>query len=100
MPRDFARNLYVTVGFPRDSQTYQALLAEMAETGLALSQVIAVRLADYYRMERVPPPAVPQLAGHEEDARRNEAETAQEHEQQALASRAREAAAAWAFDDE
>lgn len=49
MARDTDRYVYLYVGIPRDSETYQKLLADADETGLSVPKVLAVRIADFYR---------------------------------------------------
>jgi uncharacterized lipoprotein YmbA len=100
MPRDFVRNLYVTVGIPRNSHLYQALIEDMTETGLALSQVLAVRVADYYRYGGIPVQKKQEPLVTEENAPQGAAEPIATQKQQGLEARAREAAAAWAFAEE
>jgi hypothetical protein len=100
MSRDSLRNIYVTLGIPRDSHLYQLLTEEMTETGLTLSQIMVVRLADYYR------PGNNAVRGAQEpfasagDALHREVEPAVRAEQHGLEARAREAAAAWSFEEE
>ncbi|MGB8343649.1 MAG: hypothetical protein WCD86_02135 [Ktedonobacteraceae bacterium] len=98
MPRDASRNLYITIGIPRDSRMYQRLAEEATETGLALSQVIAIRLADYYHVgpDLRSPTSLPseQRAEVEDDA------PVLAHETRDLEARAAQAAAAWAADEE
>jgi hypothetical protein len=100
MPRDFARNLYVTVGIPRESQMYQALCQEMAETGLALSQVIAVRLADYYRSGTLTMRGDQEPLDTANTPLQGQAEPFVTEERTNLEARAREAAIAWAVEEE
>jgi hypothetical protein len=50
MARDRTRNIYFTVGLPRDSQTYQALQADALQTGVSMPQLLAVRITDWYRI--------------------------------------------------
>lgn len=50
MSRDPSRNAYHTVGFPRDSATYQQLIQEAAESNLNVPSLIALRVADWYRL--------------------------------------------------
>lgn len=99
MPRDPNRNVYVTIGIPRESATYDALLADAGETGLTVPQLIATRIADWYRL----------LAGGSVPAGRTPARARQPphptegitSEDRDLSHRAAEAAAAWAtFDEE
>ena len=49
MARDTERNVYIYVGIPRDSETYQELLRDLKETGLTPPKLLAVRIADFYR---------------------------------------------------
>ena len=51
MARDYTKNAYFMVGIPRESATYDALCADAGETGLSLPQLIATRIADWYRLE-------------------------------------------------
>jgi len=52
MARDRAKNAYFTVGIPLDSETLGALRADSEETGVSLPQLLAVRIADWYRFAR------------------------------------------------
>ncbi len=93
MPRDSSRNLYITIGIPRDSDTLRRLLEEVTETGVALSQVVVMRLADYYRQrtgaaasaDTSPPRASPVTPFTDTDD---------------LQARAAQAAVAWTFDED
>jgi hypothetical protein len=49
MARDTERYVYLYVGIPRDSETYQKLLDDVEETGVAAPKLLAVRIADFYR---------------------------------------------------
>jgi hypothetical protein len=100
MSRDSLRNIYVTLGIPRDSQLYQSLLQEMAETGLTLSQIMVVRLADYYRFGGIPKQREQESSTTEGDALSAEDEERMTRERQNMEARAREAAAAWSFEEE
>jgi argininosuccinate lyase len=100
MARDATHNIYVTLGIPRDSHLYQALSEDIAETGLTRSQVMTMRLADYYRFGNVPGRTAHESFAQMVDQRQGEGIHDGAEEQENLASRAREAAAAWAFDDE
>ena len=96
MPRNLNKHVYVTIGLPRDSATYAALLADSNETGLSLAQLIATRIADWYRQGVAgtiastrpgPPEGIQQATASVEEA------SAPAHE---LEQRAAQAAAAWA----
>jgi hypothetical protein len=50
MARDTGRNTYHTVGFPKDSATYQRLVQEAMESNLSIPSLIALRVADWYRL--------------------------------------------------
>ena len=52
MARNRAKNAYYTVGVPLDSDTLRALKADSAETGISIAQILAVRIADWYRVGR------------------------------------------------
>jgi hypothetical protein len=49
MARDRTRNAYFTVGIPLDSETYQAIKADAMEAGISIPQLLAVRIADWYK---------------------------------------------------
>lgn len=49
MPRNREKNAYFTVGIPLESEVYRALKAEAQETGVSIPQLLAVRLADWYK---------------------------------------------------
>ncbi len=49
MARDRAKNAYYTVGIPLDSDTLRRLRADSEETGVSIPQLLAVRVADWYR---------------------------------------------------
>ena len=49
MARDRERNAYFTVGIPLDSETYCLLKADSRENGVSIPQLLAVRVADWYR---------------------------------------------------
>jgi hypothetical protein len=101
MPRNPTKHVYVTIGLPRDSATYAALLADSNETGLSIAQLIATRIADWYRQgvagtmtSTRPGP----LEGHQQATASVEEAPASARE---LEQRAAQAAAAWAsFDEE
>ncbi len=93
MPRDSSRNLYITFGLPRDSDTLRRLLEEATETGVALSQVVVMRLADYYR-QRTSAPASADTSPPRASPVTPFTDT---HDLQA---RAAQAAAAWTLLDE
>ncbi len=105
MPRDRSKNVYVTIGIARASATYAALLADCHETGLTLAQLIATRLADWYRQGMAgtatgtgTPLRPSQFVGSQQPAGGSEEANASAHE---LQQRAAQAAAAWAtFDEE
>jgi hypothetical protein len=101
MPRDPNKNVYVTIGIPRDSATYAALLADCNETGLSIAQLIATRIADWYRQGVAGTGTTmrqSQLVGNQQST-----STLEEGNTPALElqQRAAQAAAAWAtFDEE
>ena len=98
MPRDRSKNVYVTIGIPRDSATYAALLADSAETGLSPAQVIATRIADWYRQSSgsMREAACQTASSHQVSSSVNEVDTATLDLQQ----RAAQAVAAWTSIDE
>src|SRR5436305_4581595 len=49
MPRDREKDAYFTVGIPLGSEVYRSLKADAQETGVSIPQLLAVRLADWYR---------------------------------------------------
>ncbi len=49
MARDRSKNAYFTVSLPRDSETLCALRSDAEETGVSIPQLLAVRIADWYR---------------------------------------------------
>ncbi len=52
MARDRAKYAYYTVGIPLDSDTLRRLRADSEETGVSISQLLVVRVADWYRFTR------------------------------------------------
>jgi hypothetical protein len=50
MPRDREKNAYYTVGIPLDSETYRSLKTDSEETGVSIPQLLAVRIADWYKL--------------------------------------------------
>ncbi|MGH2478030.1 MAG: hypothetical protein ACRDHW_00015 [Ktedonobacteraceae bacterium] len=50
MARDPDRNAYHTVGLPKDSVAYQRLLQDAAESNISIPSLIALRVADWYRL--------------------------------------------------
>lgn len=50
MARDTDRNAYHTVGIPKDSVAYQRLVQEAAESNISIPSLIALRVADWYRL--------------------------------------------------
>lgn len=50
MARDTDRNAYHTVGIPRDSAAYQRLMQEATESNISVPSLIALRVADWYRL--------------------------------------------------
>ena len=96
MPRDPSRNVYVTIGIPRDSATYDALVADSAETGLTLAQLIATRIADWYRLGAGAPPIRTATRADQAATDPPVAVSAD----RGLQARAAQAAAAWAADEE
>ena len=50
MARDTGHNAYHTVGFPKDSATYQRLVQEATESNLSIPSLVALRVADWYRL--------------------------------------------------
>jgi hypothetical protein len=93
MPRDSSRNLYITIGMPRDSDTLRRLLEEVTETGIALSQIVVVRLTDYYR-QRTSAPASTQASAPSREPVTPSTGTDD------LQARAAQAAVAWAFEED
>jgi hypothetical protein len=97
--RNRLRNLYITVGIPKDSHLYHALCTDASETGLSLAQLATVRLADWYRH------GATSSSTHHDDALAGQSCTPAEADssvtQEAeLQQRAAAAAAAWLLDDE
>lgn len=71
MARDRAKNAYYTVGIPLDSEALRRLRADSEETGVSIPQLLAVRIADWYRFTRemklalpVHPSTVPESGIH------------------------------------
>lgn len=56
MPRNKARNLYITVGFPHDSYVVERLKAESKQSGVSLAKLIPVKLAEFYSGQAAPKP--------------------------------------------
>jgi hypothetical protein len=54
MPRDREKSAYFTIGIPLESEVYRALKADAQETGISIPQLLAVRLADWYRFSTMP----------------------------------------------
>jgi hypothetical protein len=50
MARDTDRNAYHTVGMPKDSAAYQRLVQEATESNVSIPSLIALRVADWYRL--------------------------------------------------
>ncbi|MEO9028346.1 MAG: hypothetical protein ABI413_05990, partial [Ktedonobacteraceae bacterium] len=50
MARDTDRNVYHTVGIPKDSAAYQRLMQEATESNISIPSLIALRVADWYRL--------------------------------------------------
>lgn len=50
MARNPERNAYHTVGIPKDSVAYQRLVQEAAESNINIPSLIALRVADWYRL--------------------------------------------------
>lgn len=102
MTRNRLRNLYITIGIPKDSHLYHALCADASETGLSLAQLATVRLADWYRHGAASPlshdeRAIPGQPSTTSTTTEAESSVTQEAE---LQRRAAAAAAAWLVDDE
>ncbi len=102
MARNRLRNLYITVGIPKDSRLYQAFCDDASETGLSLPQLAVVRLADWYRHGAASLPthddrAIPGQPSTTSTTTEAESSVTQEAE---LQRRAAAAAAAWLVDDE
>ena len=102
MARNRLRNLYITIGIPKDSHLFHALCVDASETGLSLPQLATVRLADWYRH------GATSSSTHHDDAlagqpsttsTTTEAESNMTQEAE-LQQRAAAAAAAWLLDDE
>ena len=49
MARDREKNAYFMVGLPLNSETYRVLKADSEETGVSIPQLLAVRIADWYK---------------------------------------------------
>ena len=102
MARNRLRNLYITIGIPKDSHLFHALCVDASETGLSLPQLATVRLADWYRH------GATLSSTHHDDALAGqlcipaapcEAENSVTQDAE-LQQRAAAAAAAWLLDDE
>src|SRR5947209_2983016 len=63
MAPDRAKNAYYTVGIPLDSDTLRRLRADSEETGVSMPQLLAVRIADWYRFAGEMKLALPALPG-------------------------------------
>jgi hypothetical protein len=50
MARDPDRNAYYTIGLPKNSAAYQRLLQDAAESNITIPSLIALRVADWYRL--------------------------------------------------
>lgn len=50
MARNPERNIYLTVGIPRASETYRKLQTDARESGVSLSKLIVLRLMDWYKI--------------------------------------------------
>jgi hypothetical protein len=50
MARDTENKAFYSVGIPKDSQTYQKLLQDARESGISVAKLIALRVADWYKM--------------------------------------------------
>jgi len=99
MARDRTRNAYFTVGIPFDSETYQALKADAKEAGISIPQLLAVRIADWYKCSAgiglaASAPAI-RASGATEQTQRASTPPLQE-----LQARASAAAAAWGGEDD
>ena len=102
MARDRAKNAYYTVGIPLDSDTLRRLRADSEETGVSVPQLLAVRIADWYRFtlemkSALPlhPGAVPESGGYAASA--NDKSGANGN---GLQTRASAAAQTWGGDEE
>jgi hypothetical protein len=102
MARDRAKNAYYTVGIPLDSEALHRLRADSEETGVSIPQLLAVRIADWYRFTvemksalPVHPGAVPESGIH--------AASAHDHDSangNGLQNRASAAALTWGGGEE
>src|SRR2546427_12574201 len=50
MPRNIERDIYLTIGLPRASETYRKLVADARESDVSLSKLIVLRVTDWYQM--------------------------------------------------
>jgi len=100
MARDRAKNAYYTVSLPLDSDTLCALRVDSEETGVSIPQLLAVRIADWYRFAKDTRQAVPI---HPEPVLDSEKALARAYDHtngNGLQTRAAAAAAAWEGDEE
>ncbi len=102
MARDRVKNAYFTIGLPLDSDTLRALRADSEETGVSIPQLLAVRIADWYRVGREMKQAVPI---HSEPILESEKALAKAYDHSntngnGLQTRAAAAAAAWGGEDD
>lgn len=95
MARDPDRNAYHTVGLPKDSVAYQRLVQEAAESNISVPSLIALRVADWYRLTASGTLAL--ASGQGSGVSAPEAEREEQATQQAQAN-AEAAAAAWLDD--
>ncbi len=92
MARDTDRNAYHTVGMPKDSVAYQRLVQEAAESNISLPSLIALRVADWYRLTASGAFA---LAAQGPKLANQETTEAREDQENQARTNAEAAAAAW-----
>ena len=100
MARNRAKNAYYTVGVPLDSDTLRALKADSTETGISISQLLAVRIADWYRAAREMKQAAPGSPGPMPERASVIAEGQDGANGHGLLARASAAAMAWGGNEE
>jgi len=99
MPRDREKNAYFTVGIPLDSETYRSLKTDSEETGVSIPQLLAVRIADWYKLSG----GIGLVAGMQATRRTETPEQALDAitpPRNGLQSRASAAAAAWGGNED
>lgn len=95
VPRDPLRNIYITIGIPRESATIRALVADAEETGLSLATCASTRLTDWYRLATSGSPVPWQSSCSTSATQANGRDERSERE-----GRAAEAAIAWMMEEE